>query len=123
MTIPIIVFGSLILLSGVLLIASPETIFGFLRNNIENSAIHVIAVMVRLIIGILLLTQSSLSKYPLAINSVGWFFIVAGISLAVIGRNNFGKLLSWVLVNLKPFGRFAGLMAIAFGGFLVYAFI
>lgn len=101
---------------------NPEIIFGFLRNNIENAAIHVIAVLARLIIGILLITQSSLSRFPITIEVLGWIFIIAAFSLAVIGRTKFRKLISWVLTNFKAFGRIAGFIAIAFGGFLIYAF-
>jgi len=123
MTISIIIFGSMILLAGVLLMINPEIVFGFLRNNIENLAIHTIGVLVRLIVGALLVTQSSVSRYPLAVEVLGWVFIVSGILLAVIGRTNFRRLLSWVLTNLTAFGRIAGVMSIAFGGFLIYAFL
>ena len=123
MTLLIIILGSLMLLAGVLLIRNPEIIFGFLQDNAENPAIHVIAVLVRLIIGTLLITQSDLSRFPLAIEILGWVFIVAGVGLAVIGRNRFRQLMSWVLNTFKPFGRLAGVIAIAFGGFLVYAFL
>lgn len=123
MTMSIIIFGSLILIAGFFLLINPGSIFGFLRDNIDNSAIHVIAVVVRLIMGALLVTQSDLSRFPLGIEVLGWVFIVAGITLAVIGRNKFRYLMSWVLKNMKPFGRLAGLLAIVFGGFLVYAFV
>lgn len=119
----IILFGSLILLAGVLLLGNPEIIFGFLRENIENAAIHVVAVVVRLIIGALLITQSGLSRFPLGIEVLGWVFIIAGFSLAMIGRKKFRSLVAWALENLKPFGRLAGVIAIALGGFLVYAFL
>jgi len=123
MTVLIIIFGALILLAGVLLLIKPEVVFGFLRNNIENPAIQVIAVLVRLVIGILLITQSRLSRFPIAIEVLGWVFIVAAVSLAVIGTTKFGKLISWVLTNLKAFERFVGAIAVVFGGFLVYAFL
>jgi len=123
MTISIIVFGSVILFAGVLLLIDPEIIFGFLRDNIENIAIHLIAVIVRLIIGTLLITQSGLSRFPLEIEVLGWVFIFAGFSLAVIGHSNFRKLMNWVLKNLRSLGRLAGVIAIAFGGLLIYAFL
>ena len=123
MTIIIIIFDSLILLAGVLLLINPEIIFGFLGRNIENPAIQMIAVLVRLIIGALLVTQSSQSRFPLAIEVLGWILILAGISLAVIGQAKFRKLMSWVLTKFKAVGRIAGVVAIAFGGFLIYAFI
>ena len=122
MTISIYLFGSLMLLAGVLLLINPEIIFGFLRNNIQKSAVQVIAVIVRLVIGILLIAQSSQSRFPLAIEVLGWIFIVAGLALAAIGRSKFRKLMSWVLTKFKAFGRVAGGIAIVFGGFLVYAF-
>jgi hypothetical protein len=43
--------------------------------------------------------------------------------LAVIGRNNFKRLMSWALSLLKPFGRVGGVAAVGFGAFLFYAFI
>lgn len=122
MTILILIFAFLIVLAGFVLLINPETVFGFLRNNSDSLAIHVIAVITRLIVGALLITQSTVSKYPQAVEVIGWIFIAAGLSLAVIGRKNFRKLMSWVLTTFKPFGRFAGVIAIAFGGFLVYAF-
>ena len=54
---------------------------------------------------------------------LGWILILAGISLAVIGQAKFRKLMSWVLTKFKAVGRIAGVVAIAFGGFLIYAFI
>ena len=123
MTIIIIIFGSLILLAGALLLINPQTIFGFLRKNIENPVIQLFAILVRLVIGILLITQSNLSRYPSTIEIIGWILIIAGISLALIGPANFRQLMSWVLKKFVAFGQIAGVIAIAFGGFLVYAFI
>ncbi|MBX2838574.1 MAG: hypothetical protein KTR35_17075 [Gammaproteobacteria bacterium] len=123
MTLLIIIFGILMLIAGALLLVNPEILFRYLRNNIDNVAIHVIAVLVRLIIGVLLIIQSNQSRFPQVIEILGWIFIVAGIFLAVLGRHRFTKLLSWVLTNLKHLGRIAGVAAVAFGGFLVYAFL
>ena len=123
MTTLIIIFGALILLAGVVIVMNPEIIFGYLQSNLDRLAIHILAVVVRLIIGALLISQSSLSKYPLAIEILGWLSIVAALSLAVMGRHNFHRLLSWALTFLKPFGRVGGVFAAAFGGFLIYAFV
>lgn len=123
MTALIIIFGTLTLLAGVVIVINPEIIFGYLRSNIDRLAIHVLAVVVRLLIGALLISQSSLSKYPLAIEILGWLSIVAALSLAVMGRHNFHRLMSWAITFLKPFGRVGGVFAAAFGGFLIYAFV
>lgn len=119
----IILFGALTVLAGAVIIVNPESIFGFLRNHLDKLALHIVAVVVRLIIGILLISQSSLSKFPLTIELLGWLSIFAAVSLAVMGRQNFRRLMIWALSFLKPFGRVGGALAAAFGGFLIYAFI
>jgi len=102
---------------------NPDIVFGFLRNNTDNPAIHWIAVLVRLAVGTLLIIQARQSRFPLTIEVLGWVFVIAGIALALIGSTRFRRLLSWVLANLVAFGRIAGIVAIVFGGFIVFAFL
>lgn len=123
MTELIIIFGALTFLTGVVIVINPEVIFGYLRRNLDKPAIHILAIAVRLILGALLILQSDLSKYPLIIEILGWLSIVAALSLAVMGHQNFIRLMSWALNFLKPFGRVGGVFATAFGGFLVHAFV
>jgi hypothetical protein len=123
MTVVIIIFGALTLLAGIVIVINPEVIFGFLRNNLGKLELHILAVVVRLVLGVLLIYQSSISKFPFAIEIIGWLSIVAAIFLAVIGRRNFNRLMSWALSLAKPFGRVGGVLAVAFGAFLIYVFV
>ena len=123
MTLVIIIFGALTLLAGIVIVINPEVIFGFLRNNLDKLVLHILAVAVRLVIGVLLIYQSNISKFPFVIEIIGWLSIVAAIFLAVMGRRNFNRLMSWALSLSKPFGRIGGVLAGAFGAFLMYAFI
>lgn len=123
MTQLIILFGALTVLAGMVIVINPEVIFGYLRCNLEKPVIHVLAVAVRLILGVILILQSNLSKYPLVIELLGWLSIIAAFSLAVMGRRNFLRLMSWALNVLQPYGRAGGVIASAFGGFLIYAFV
>ena len=123
MTVLIIIFGALTLLAGIVIIINPEVIFGFLRNNLDKLVLHILAVVIRLVIGALLIYQSNISKFPLVIEVIGWLSIVAAIFLSVMGRRNFNRLMSWALSFLKPFGRVGGVFAAAFGAFLIYAFV
>ena len=122
MTLLIIIFGALTLLAGIIIVIKPEFIFGFLRNNIDKLQLHILAFVVRLILGVLLIYQSNASKFPFVIEIIGWLSIVAAIFLAVMGRRNFTRLMTWALSLLKPFGRVGGVLAAAFGAFLIYAF-
>jgi hypothetical protein len=123
LTILIIIFGALTLLAGIIIIINPEVIFGFLRKNVDKLSLHILAVAVRLLLGALLIYQSDVSKYPLAIEIIGWLSIVAAIIFTLIGRRNFKRLMSWALSLAKPFGRVGGIIAAAFGAFLIYAFV
>lgn len=123
MTLLIIIFGALTLLAGIVIVIKPEVIFGYLRNNLDKLSLHILAVLVRLVLGVLLIHQSIASKFPFVIEVIGWLSIVAAISLAVIGRRNFNRLMSWALSLSKPFGRVGGIVAVAFGAFLIYAFV
>ncbi len=119
----IIIFGALTLLAGIVIVINPEVIFGFLRNNLDKLALHILAIVVRLVLGVLLIYQSNVSKFPFVIEIIGWLSIVAAILLTVMGRRNFIRLMSWALSLLKPFGRVGGVLAAAFGAFLIYAFV
>jgi len=123
MTILIIIFGALTLLAGVIIIINPENIFGLLSKHSDKLEMQILAIVVRLVLGVLLIYQSGASKYPLVIEIIGWLSIVAAVFFTVIGRNNFKRLISWALSLAKPFGRVGGVVAVCFGAFLVYAFV
>jgi len=123
MTLLVIIFGALTLLAGIVIVINPEVIFSFLRNNLDKLELHILAVVVRLVLGVLLVYQSNVSKFPFVIEIIGWLSIVAAIVLAVMGRRNFNRLMSWALSFVKTSGRVGGVLAVAFGAFLIYAFV
>lgn len=102
---------------------NPEYVFGFLRNHFERIELYILAIGVRLLLGVLLIYLSGVSRFPLAIEIIGWISIIAALVFLVIGRAKFNKLMSWVLSLVKPLGRVGGVIAMAFGVFLVYAFV
>lgn len=123
MTVAIILFGALTLLVGIVIIIDPEFVFGFFRNYMDKPVVHILAVVIRLILGAFLIHQSNISRFPLVIEILGWISIIAAVVLAVMGRLNFIRLMSWALSFSKPLGRVGGIIAMAFGAFLIYAFV
>ena len=123
MTILILIFGTLTLLAGIVIVINPEVIFGFLRNHLDKLELHILAVVVRLVLGALLIYQSSLSKFPFVIEILGWISIVAAVIIAVMGRRNFHRLMSWALSMVDPISRVGGVLAMVIGAFLIYAFV
>ena len=123
MTVLIIIFGALTLLAGIVIVIKPKIIFGLLRKKLGNLELHILAVVVRLVLGVLLIYQFNVSKFPFVFEIIGWLSIVAAIFLGVMGRRNFKRLMLWALSFAKTFGRIGGALAAAFGSFLIYAFV
>lgn len=117
----IIVFGVLLLFTGLLLVSRPEAILGLLRTNVDSPVIHFLAVAVRLVLGAALVVYSAESRFPVALEVLGWITLAAAIGLAVMGRRNFELLMRWALNLASSYGRIAGIVALLFGAFLVYA--
>lgn len=117
----ILVFASIMLIAGAIILVKPTIVFGLMSTYSKSLQLHVFAVVVRLFLGIVFVTSAQSSKFPLTLEVIGWLFITAGIMLSVIGRNNFKKLVGWGLTLLPKYGRASGAFAILFGGFLVYA--
>ena len=119
----IMLFGTAIIVAGIIIVISPESVFGLMRRKLESLGLHVLAVVVRIIIGVALIMCAAESKYPTAILILGWISIVAASVLGIMGRRNFRRLMSWAL-SLKPsLGRIGGFIAILFGGFLIHAVV
>jgi len=123
MTVFIIIFGTLTCLAGILIFVNPEIVFGFLRKHSDKIELQILAIAIRLVLGAFLIYQSGASKYPFAIEIIGWLSIVAAVFFAVIGRNNFSRLMAWALSFVKTLGRVGGVFASAFGAFLIHAFV
>ena len=123
MTLFIIIFGTLTCLAGIVIIVNPEIVFGFLRKYSDKIELQILAVSIRLVLGTFLIYQSGTSKYPFVIEIIGWLSIVAAVFFTVIGRNKFCKLMALALSKVKTLGRVGGVIASAFGAFLIHAFV
>ncbi len=116
-------FGILMVLAGISLLISPEIIIGWIENNMESISLYISAIVVRLVFGILFLVAAKESKYPGAIKILGYLFIIAAIIFIFIGQENFLDFISLFIPDVKPYAPVSGLLAIAFGGFIIYAFL
>jgi hypothetical protein len=115
-------FGILLLLSGISLLIKPEIIFGWIENNTENTSLYISAIVVRLVFGVLFIVAARASKYPGVIKFFGYLFIIAAIIFIFIGQESFQDFITSLIPDVKPFAPVSGLLSIAFGGFLIYAF-
>ena len=119
----IILFGAATLAAGIAIVINPESIFGRLRRKSDSLGMHILAVVMRIIIGIALILYAAESRYPTAILILGWTSLGAAIVLGIMGRTNFKRLMSWALGLAPSFGRIGGMIAILFGAFLIHAVV
>jgi hypothetical protein len=104
----IILFSAATIVAGIIIVINPETVFGLIRKKSESLGMHILAVVVRIILGVALIMYSTESKYPTAILFLGWLSIVAASVLGIMGRTNFRRLMSWSLRFSQFFGRIGG---------------
>jgi hypothetical protein len=123
MTLVIILFGALTFLAGIIILIKPQIIFGYLFNNIEKPILQIFAVFIRIVLGLFMILESNVSKFPQTIEVIGWISIIAAIVLGIIGKRYFNSLMKWALSLSEPYGRMGGIFAMGFGAFLVYSFI
>lgn len=115
-------FGILAILSGISLLINPEIIFGWIENNIENTSLYLSAIAVRLIFGIIFITAAKESKYPTIFKFFGYLAILTAVIFIVIGQESFQYFFSTLIPEIKPYAPLSGVIDIAIGGFLIYAF-
>lgn len=121
MSIVVMAFGVLLLVLGAMILIQPRTVFGPMGRSQDRLALHLVAIAARLLLGVALVMCAEASKYPMTLLVLGWLTIVAGVLLAVIGRTGFKRLIGWALRLVPKIGRLAGVVAMGFGGFLIYA--
>lgn len=117
----IFLFGTLIVLSSVVLLIKPAAIFSLFAKHANSIWLRLFAVAVRIVLGVALIAGASESKFPVVLQVLGWLSILAAVMLTVIGKVRFQNLIKWALELAPPFKSLAGLLGILFGGFLIYA--
>ena len=123
MTQLIILFGALIFVAGIVIIARPPLILDMIQSNGEKTWLYLSAIGARVILGVILIQQASISKFPLLIEILGWISLVAAFVFTIMGRRRFTGMMYWILEKMKPYARVGGVFALIFGALLVYAFI
>ena len=122
MKIPIVVFGFFILFAGMVLTVHPAVILDFIAGNKEAAWVYYAAIGVRMIIGMMFVATAYLSRYPLTVKVFGYLFIAVSLLFVFAGHRRFVQLLNTVIDIFAPYAVISGILAIVFGGFIIYAY-
>lgn len=123
MKIFIILFNLFILAMAGFMAFRPRQFIDSLLRVSDQFWVHVLAVVARITIGAALVLYADQSRFPLALQILGWVAIVAGIALALVPRSKFIRLMRWAFERFSHYARVAALFAVAFAVFLIYAVI
>ena len=113
----------MLIIAGLILLAKPAFILDFMDKYADTPGLYAGAILVRLGIGVLLLYMADLSRFPMTITIIGWIAIAAALVFAGIGKTRFVQMLNWIMKLVRPWARAMSIIAILFGGFLLYAFV
>jgi hypothetical protein len=122
MKLVISLFSALIILAGLLLLINPEIIIQFVEQNMHSLWMYVTAILVRLVIGVMLVLTASQSRFPATIKVLGFLFIIVALIILFMGREGLHHFISSLLSAFLAYARIVGVIAMAFGGFIIYAF-
>lgn len=100
---------------------APQRLMQLVKSVMDKEWIIYVAVIVRLLLGLALIIAAPGSRFPLIFLILGWVAIVAGVTIAFMGRERLRRLANWLFKRFSPLGiRLWLLFAMVFGGFLIY---
>jgi uncharacterized protein YjeT (DUF2065 family) len=114
-------FGVLIIVIGVIMLAQPLLSIDMMKRYSESLSLQVLAVVVRLVLGVALVFYGDQSRYPLTLQALGCAAIAAAVFIAILPRDTFKQLITRMLDAFSAYIRIGGFCALVFGVFLTYA--
>ncbi len=122
MKIIIKLLGILLILSGAFLLFNPDFLYSWLKGNLDQQWLYISAIVGRLFFGIIFILAAGQSKYPGVIKFFGYLAVIASVIFILIGHESFQHFIGNIIFAFKPYAPVSGLLVMAFGAFVVYAF-
>jgi hypothetical protein len=117
----IFLFSVFLIAMGAIILMKPSAVFDLLERHKRAPTLQMIAVVVRVLLGVALIVAAPASKFPLTLAVIGWVAVFAGVLVAAMGRSRFIQLMEWVTKVLPKNAILMGVIAIMLGSFLAYA--
>ncbi len=119
MKILITLFGVLICLAGLVILIFPVQ-FRNAMNKWTGQPRFLFAVIIRVVLGAILLSEAANLKFPLAMKIIGGISILAAVVLLLVGQERMDRFIDWWMRMSDNLLRFWSIFAFAFGAFLIY---
>ena len=105
------------------IVLKPVSVYDFIDGYSKFLTIHLVAVLIRGLIGLALLFCSSSAKFPVTFQVLGWVLLASALMMLLIGRTWFKNLIGWAVKVSTLYKRLGGLLAVVFGSFLFYGVV
>ena len=120
----IAVFGVLLVLVSAVGILAPGMLLRTVDRVMDRRAGMVVAVAVRVVLGVALLLAASASRWPRVFQVLGWLTLAAAVVIPLLGRDRVSSVVDWmrgvhpILVQVwLVFGvLFGGMLAVGAAG-------
>ena len=116
-----LVIGVLVILAGAIGLAAPDVLLSLGRSVLTPGGLYAIAAL-RIALGLFFVLAARASRAPRILRVLGVIVIIAGLATPWFGVARTRAILDWWAGAGLPFMRLAVCVAMAIGGFLVYAF-
>ncbi len=113
------VFGVLICLGGLTILILPEK-FKNIMNRWTGQPRFLFAVIIRIVLGAILLSEAPNLKFPFAMKIIGAISILAAVVLLLVGQERMDRFIDWWMKQSENVFRLASVFAFALGAFLIY---
>ena len=116
----IAVFGFIMVLISVVMMAKPDAWARCIVLYSRMPYMHALEILIRLGFGLLFVKYASDAKFPLTIEIMGYILLAVGIGLMLTPPSSHRRFAVWSVEKFSKHFRRAGLVSFAFGVFLIY---
>jgi len=117
----IALFGILLVLLSVVMVANPEY---WSRGIVKFSKVayfHPLEIVSRLLFGAIFITFADQTLYPTLMSVIGYVLVAVGIGLSLTPPSKHRRFAAWSAQRFKSVFRPAGALSFVFGIFIIYA--
>lgn len=98
----------------------PRQLTNFVRTYWQRKSSMPVAVVARVVLGLLLIGAASDARYPLVFQVLGWLAIIAAMLLPILGKQRVGQLIAWLDERPEALMRLWLLFGLGFAEFLIH---
>lgn len=115
----VMVFGAVIGLLCLYGLVFPKQLISWVTDFWKNKASFIVAILIRLILGVILILAASATQYESIFKLLGYLMIVAAVLIAIVGKAKISIMILWVKTWPLLWVRAWLLFGLLFSGLLI----